>query len=122
MADENRRRNATVMLVRRDTLAGAVRLPWPDLTERRTSLWEPVPVGRDEGGEVISVKLTGRNLLLGGEPGSGKTGVVSLLLSAAAMDPEADLWLLDSRWSELAPFHGLAEGVATPAATPPGRC
>lgn len=63
-----------------------------------------MPVGVDETGQVVSVSLVERNLLLGGEPGSGKSVALSLLVAAAALDPAAELVLLDGKQVELAPW------------------
>src|SRR6266576_1433860 len=37
------------------------------------SLWKPIPVGVAEDGTQVTVSLVERNLLLGGEPGGGKS-------------------------------------------------
>ena len=43
----------------------------PDADE--LSLWEPVPLGVDEHGEPVAIGLVERNVLVGGEPGAGKS-------------------------------------------------
>jgi DNA segregation ATPase FtsK/SpoIIIE, S-DNA-T family len=50
----------------------------------------------------VSVSLPERNLLEGGEPGSGKSTIVQLLIAAAALDPSVRLTLLDPKLVELA--------------------
>ncbi len=112
-ADDARR--ATVTLVRRDPLAGAVTVPWPLGTAERASLWEPVPLGVDENGDEVAVALAGRNLLLGGEPLAGKSVALSLALAAAALDPEADLSLLDSKGLEFGVWRDRADHLVGPA-------
>jgi len=113
-ADDARR--ATVTLVRRDPLAGAVTVPWPLGTAERASLWEPVPLGVDENGDEVAVVLAGRNLLLGGEPLAGKSVALSLALAAAALDPEADLALLDSKGLEFGVWRDRADHLVGPGA------
>jgi hypothetical protein len=100
--DANNARYADISLIRRDALAGTVRLPWPNLGAQRLSLWEPIPVGVDEHANTISISLVERNLLLGGEPGAGKSVAQSLLIATVALDPQTDLWLLDGKRVELA--------------------
>ncbi|HZT64655.1 MAG TPA: FtsK/SpoIIIE domain-containing protein [Acidimicrobiales bacterium] len=81
---------------------------WPWLRRPTTSLWEPVPLGVSEGGAPISISLPEHNLLLGGEPGAGKSGAINLLVAAAALDPLAQLWLLDGKLVELAAWRKAA--------------
>ncbi len=78
---------AEIVIVRRDPLAVGPPLPWPNADAPRASLWDPIPVGVGEDGEVVEVALPERNLLLGGEPGAGKSVALSLLVATAALDP-----------------------------------
>jgi hypothetical protein len=131
--DADNGRYAQISLIRRDALAGTVRLPWPNLNAQRLSLWEPIPVGADEhartitislvernlllGGEharTVSISLVERNLLLGGEPGAGESVAQSMLIATAALDPDVDLWLLDGKRVELAVWHECARAFVGP--------
>ena len=47
-------------------------------------------------------RLPEHNLLIGGEPGSGKSVVLSSIVAAGALDPSATLTLLDGKQVELA--------------------
>ena len=85
--------------------------PWPVPTG---SLWEPVSLGIDEDGNPVRIGLPERNLLLGGEPGAGKSAALSLLIAAAALDPSVHLTLLDGKQVELAPWAGSAEHFVGP--------
>ncbi len=100
---------AQVTVVRRDPLRDTGPLPWPLLGSPRYSLWLPVPVGVDEDGHWVNLLLPERNVLLGGEPGAGKSGALSLLLAAAALDPTVKLVLFDGKLVELACWVGVAE-------------
>ena len=80
----------------------------------RASLWEPVSLGIDEDGNPVSISLPERNLLLGGEPGAGKSAALSLFIAAAALDPAVHLTLLDGKQVELAPWSGNAEHFVGP--------
>src|SRR4051812_7664179 len=77
----------TVTLVRRDPLAGVASVRWPHRDAGSLSLWESIPLGLDELGATVSVSLPERNVLLGGEPGAGKSAALSLLVATAALDP-----------------------------------
>ncbi len=79
---------------------------------REVSLWDPVPIGVDEEGSVVSISLPERNVLLGGEPGAGKSAALSILLASAALDSSARLWLLDGKLVELAAWAPIAQGIA----------
>jgi hypothetical protein len=78
---------ADAVLVRRDPFEDAAPMPWPYADVADLSLWEPIPVGIDEQGEPVAIALAERNVLLGGEPGAGKSAALSTLLAAAALDP-----------------------------------
>lgn len=102
---------AEVIVARRDPLANSSP-PWPHTDTPRGSLWQPIPIGIDEDGEVVTVALPERNLLLGGEPGAGKSVALSLLVASAALDADCKLWLLDGKLVELAIWSRCAEGTA----------
>lgn len=103
---------AEIVVARRDPLAVGPPLPWPDVAADRASLWQPIPVGVGEDGQAVTVQLRERNLLLGGEPGAGKSVALSLLVATAALDPACKLWLLDGKLVELATWSRCAEGSA----------
>ncbi len=66
------------------------------------------PVGINEHGGWVMLDLVERNLLLGGEPGAGKSAILALLLAAAALDPSTVLYLFDGKLVELACWAGCA--------------
>ncbi|MDA0160662.1 FtsK/SpoIIIE domain-containing protein [Solirubrobacter ginsenosidimutans] len=105
---------ASVLVVRRDPFEGADPIAWPMGEASAVSLWEPIPVGVDEQGEGVVLELVERNILLGGEPGAGKSAALSVLLAAGALDPNARLWLLDGKLVELAAWAPVAQRVAGP--------
>ena len=78
------------------------------------SLWDPVPVGVDERGEVVRISLVERNMLIGGEPGAGKSVALSTLVAHAALDRDARVWLLDGKLVELAVWAPVAEQLVGP--------
>jgi hypothetical protein len=103
---------ARLQALRKDPLESASAQPWPWAESRATSLWHPVPVGVDEDGRLVTVTLFEHNLLVGGEPGAGKSVALSQLVAAAALDPFATLWLLDGKVVELAAWQRCARGFA----------
>src|SRR5918999_913171 len=76
--------------------------------------WGPVPVGVDEQGTEVAIRLVERNVLVGGEPGAGKSVALSLLVAAGALDPQARVWLLDGKLVELAVWAPVAERLVGP--------
>jgi hypothetical protein len=112
--DRTNARQAQVLVLRADPLGDPVPLAWPWLHRERVSFWEPIPVGVDETGGTVTMCLPERNLLLGGEPGGGKSVALSLVLAAAALDPHARVWLLDGKRVELAAWNSLARAAVGP--------
>src|SRR4051794_40674810 len=68
---------ARVLIVRRDPFEAAAPARWPSADDETSSLWEPVPVGLDEQGDRVMLELVERNVLIGGEPGAGKSVALS---------------------------------------------
>jgi hypothetical protein len=97
----------SLTVVVRDPFAIAVP-PWPLAAHERADAWAPIPVGIDENGTEVWLSLPERNVLLGGEPGAGKSGALAPLVAAAALDPSTELWLFDGKMVELAPWKPCA--------------
>ncbi len=105
---------ATVLVVRRDPFDVPEPAVWPAADAPVMSLWEPVPVGVDELGRTVMVSLPERNVLLGGEPGAGKSAALSVLVASAALDPRVRVWLLDGKLVELSVWAPCAQRLAGP--------
>jgi DNA segregation ATPase FtsK/SpoIIIE-like protein len=105
---------ASVVLVRRDPFGDAAALLWPKAGAEELSLWDETPVGVDEQSEPVAIGLVERNVLIGGEPGAGKSAALSTLIAVAALDPSARIWLLDGKLVELAAWAPVAEQLAGP--------
>jgi hypothetical protein len=105
---------ARVTLVRRDPFEGGEPLRWPCSDAAELSLWDPVPIGVDERGEPAEIGLVERNVLIGGEPGAGKSVAISALVAAAALDRGSRVWLLDGKLVELAVWAPVAERIIGP--------
>jgi DNA segregation ATPase FtsK/SpoIIIE-like protein len=102
------------MLVRRDPFEDSGPLAWPGVAADALSLWEPTPMGVDDQGDIVLMRLVERNVLVGGEPGAGKSVALALLVAAAALDPCARVWLLDGKLVELAGWAPVAERLVGP--------
>ncbi len=111
--DPDNARRGAVALVRRDPLTQPAP-PWPQLDAGPLSLWAPVPVGVDDTGRQVALSLPERNVLLGGEPGAGKSAALSLLVATAALDPDVRLHLFDGKLVELACWAGIADHAVGP--------
>jgi hypothetical protein len=107
-------RHARVVVLRRDPLADPQPIPWPLVNADRYSLWAPIPVGEDEDGNQVELLLPERNLLLGAEPGGGKSTIAQLLIAAAALDASARLVLFDPKLVELSVWQGCANRLVGP--------
>jgi len=107
------RENASLLellVVRDETLQQPVD-PTLLLSRYRPNLYDCVPLGIDENGEDVVIGLVGRHLLIGGETGAGKSGSLSVVLAAAALDPECDIWCFDGKLVELAAWRPVAKRV-----------
>lgn len=81
---------------------------------RQTDLWQPFPFGIAEDGNVIHLGLPEHNVLIGGEPGSGKSVALSSIVAMAALDPSVSITLLDGKQVELAAWAEVAETFCGP--------
>ena len=86
----------------------------PLLEADHFSLWNPVPIGIDENGEIITIDLPEHNLLIGGEPGAGKSVALASIVVAAALDEDTTLTLLDGKRVELALWAPIADRFVGP--------
>ena len=81
----------------------------PLVTCARVSLWEPIFLGIGNDGLAVSLTLPEHNLLIGGEPGSGKSVALSTIVAAASLDPTVHLTLLDGKHVELIAWSDVAD-------------
>ena len=81
----------------------------PLVGRERVSLWGPVALGVGEDGLPVAIGLPEHNLLIGGEPGSGKSVALSTIVAASALDPTVSLTLLDGKHVELAAWSLVAD-------------
>ncbi len=78
------------------------------------SIYEPVHLGIDEHGHRVDIELMYRNILFGGEPGSGKSSGLQNIIGHAAMCSDAQLWLFDGKQVELGLWRSIADVFVGP--------
>lgn len=77
-----------------------------------TPTLERVPFGVDESGQDVSIKVLESNVLLGGEPGSGKSGGQTAIIAGLAYVQHVALVGLDPKRVELAPWRSRFTKIA----------
>ena len=78
------------------------------------SIFDPIYLGIDENGRPVYLNLVGRNVLVGGEPGSGKSVLVQNVLGHAALSGDVRLVLLDGKEVELGMWEQVADVFVGP--------
>ena len=86
----------------------------PTLPAAPLSIWQPVHLGTDEMGRPVRVTLAERNMLIGGEPGGGKSVALQLIVAHGALSPDCELILVDGKRVELGPVARLRDPVHRP--------
>lgn len=110
--DPNRARYATVHVSRKDPFAEEMPAPWPWRDAPRADFSGPIPVGIRETAEPATIKMLGKNILVGGEPESGKSVAASEILAAGALDPRVKIWGWDAKLVELSLWNPVLERCA----------
>lgn len=73
------------------------------------SMYDPIYLGVDEFGEPVYIELIYRNLLAGGEPGGGKSGLLNTIAAHAALSTDTRLVLFDGKRVELGQWRHVAD-------------
>jgi DNA segregation ATPase FtsK/SpoIIIE, S-DNA-T family len=79
------------------------------------SIFDPVHIGIDEFGHPKRVPMIYKNMLIGGEPGSGKSGLLNAVVAHAALSLDCRLCLLDGKLVELGQWRGCADAFVGPS-------
>jgi S-DNA-T family DNA segregation ATPase FtsK/SpoIIIE len=79
------------------------------------SIWKPVHLGTDELGRRVEVTLAERNMLIGGEPGGGKSVALQLIVAHGALSSDCRLILVDGKRVELGLWRDCAERFIGPS-------
>lgn len=78
------------------------------------SIFDLVDLGLDEFGLRVLVLLMFRNMLIGGEPGAGKSALLNLIVAHAALSLDCRLVLLDGKQVELGQWRQCADVFVGP--------
>jgi S-DNA-T family DNA segregation ATPase FtsK/SpoIIIE len=90
----------------------AAPVPWPGPSIR--SITQPAELGISEDGRPVRVLLLRRNVLIGGIRGSGKSGILNVLIAVLAACHDVRLWGVDLKGGmELSPWGPVFERLAT---------
>lgn len=78
------------------------------------SIYDPVYLGVDERGARVELELMYRNLLIGGEPGSGKSVALNNVVAHGALACDCSMWLFDGKQVELGLWRSVADVFVGP--------
>lgn len=78
------------------------------------SIFDPVFIGIDEFGKPVYVPIMFRNMLTGGDPGAGKSSLLSNFLGHAALASDCRLCLIDGKQVELGLWADIADVFVGP--------
>jgi S-DNA-T family DNA segregation ATPase FtsK/SpoIIIE len=107
--DESRADHFVLRVIEKDPHAGPVPWPGPSIT----SITQLMDIGVSESGQPVRVLLLRRNLLVGGIMGSGKSGVLNVIIAALAACNDVVLWGVDMKGGmELQPWASCFERLA----------
>jgi hypothetical protein len=104
---------AQIVVIRKEAFEGGPSRS-PLVNGMTFSFWEPIPLGMDQNGHEMLMQFAEHNLLIGGEPGSGKSVVLSSVVAAAALDPTTTLTLFDGKQVELSMWKDIADDFVGP--------
>lgn len=78
------------------------------------SIFDPPYIGIDEFGHPVYLPLIYRNMLIGGEPGSGKSSLLNMIVAHAALSTDCRLCLFDGKLVELGQWAEVADVFVGP--------
>jgi FtsK/SpoIIIE family len=87
-------------------------IPWPGPSA--TSVTEPIDLGPFEDAAPVRLLLLRRHALIGGTSGSGKSGVINVLMATLSACSDVVIWAIDlKRGMELQPWASCIGRLAT---------
>lgn len=110
LPDEHRANRFILRVIENDPHAKPI--PWtgPNIE----TVCRPLEFGLFEDGRVVRISLLRRNALIGGIVGSGKSGVVNVILAALTACRDAVIWGVDLKGGmELGPWAACLDRLAT---------
>ncbi|ARF56627.1 FtsK/SpoIIIE domain-containing protein [Streptomyces gilvosporeus] len=96
-ADPNEHEGRLILWVGDRDLSKTGNVKWQLANARRHDIFKRIPFGLDPRGRAQSVPLVQHNVLVGSQPGQGKTASVRVLACGAALDPSVELWLHENK-------------------------
>jgi S-DNA-T family DNA segregation ATPase FtsK/SpoIIIE len=78
------------------------------------SMFDPIFIGIDEFGHPVYLDVVYRNILIAGEPGGGKSGLVNNVCAHGALCDNTRLVLFDAKLVELGPWRDIADAFIGP--------
>src|SRR5262245_24682069 len=78
------------------------------------SVFDPMFIGIDEFGQPVRLRMIFRNILIGAEPGGGKSNLLNGITAHAGLDPSCRLVLLDGKQVELGQWEDCADVFVGP--------
>src|SRR4051794_32052793 len=78
------------------------------------SIFDPIFLGIDEFSAAVYLLMIFRNILIGGEPGAGKSSLLNTIVGHAALCPDVRLCLLDGKQVELGLWRDCADVFVGP--------
>src|SRR5215204_2857079 len=78
------------------------------------SIYDLVFLGIDEAGVQVNIELIYRNILIGGEPGGGKSVLLNNIVAHGALCADCSLWLFDGKQVELGLWAEVADVFVGP--------
>jgi DNA segregation ATPase FtsK/SpoIIIE, S-DNA-T family len=73
------------------------------------SMFDPMFIGIDEFGQHVTLDTVYHNLLIAGEPGGGKSGLINLTAATAALADNTRLVCFDAKYVELGPWRDISD-------------
>ncbi|MCA1706850.1 MAG: cell division protein FtsK, partial [Actinobacteria bacterium] len=109
-SDEHRADRCVVRVIETDPHSQPI--VWPGSSV--TSITQPLPLGLFEDGSLASALLLRRNVLIGGMVGSGKSGILNVILAHLITCPDVRVWGIDLKGGmELRPWQPCLDRLAT---------
>lgn len=110
LPDENRADRFILRVVENDPHANPISWAGPNIE----SVCRPLELGLFEDGRAVRVSLLRRNALIGGIVGSGKSGIVNVILAILTACRDAVIWGVDLKGGmELGPWAACLDRLAT---------
>ena len=78
------------------------------------SMFDPIPIGIDEFGHRVGVRVIYKNVLAAGEPGGGKSALLQIIAAHAALSARSRLVLFDGKLVELGLLKSVADEFVGP--------